>query len=41
MANTAAMDPFVQMNAGTISPSDFFAPESVEAIMRADRSIHD
>jgi len=33
--NRAAMDGFVQMNAGTISPAQFLSPESVGAIMRA------
>ena len=28
------MTQFAQMNAGTISPSDFFARENVELIMR-------
>jgi hypothetical protein len=31
------MDAFVQMNAGTISPSEFFSPEHVERIMAAAR----
>jgi len=31
--NQKAMDGFVQMNAGTISPAAFFAPENVSAIM--------
>jgi len=31
--NRAAMDGFVQMNAGTISPAQFLSPESVGAIM--------
>lgn len=35
--NQAAMDDFVRMNAGTISPTEFFAPENVEAIMAAAR----
>ena len=30
-----AMDGFVQMNAGTISPAAFFAPENVGKIMAA------
>jgi flavin-dependent dehydrogenase len=30
--NQAAMDRFAQMNAGTISPAEFFAPESVRAM---------
>ena len=30
--NQAAMDGFARMNAGTISPTEFFAPENVEAI---------
>jgi hypothetical protein len=29
------MDSFVQMNAGTISPAAFFAPENIGAIMAA------
>ena len=33
--NRTAMDAFVQMNAGTISPAEFFAPENVNAIMAA------
>jgi hypothetical protein len=33
--NRAAMDGFVQMNAGTLSPARFLSPESVGAIMRA------
>jgi len=31
--NAEAMTRFVQMNAGTISPAEFFSPESVAAIM--------
>jgi flavin-dependent dehydrogenase len=33
--NQAAMDGFARMNAGTISPADFFAPENVDAIVTA------
>jgi len=33
-----AMDGFVQMNAGTISPAEFFSPESVGRIMAAAQS---
>jgi 2-polyprenyl-6-methoxyphenol hydroxylase-like FAD-dependent oxidoreductase len=33
--NQSAMDSFVQMNAGTISPAAFFAPENIGAIMAA------
>ena len=33
--NQKAMDGFVQMNAGTISPAEFFSPESIGAIMAA------
>jgi 2-polyprenyl-6-methoxyphenol hydroxylase-like FAD-dependent oxidoreductase len=33
--NQRAMDAFAQLNAGTISPTDFFAPEHVEAILSA------
>lgn len=33
--NQVAMDGFVQMNAGTISPAQFFAPENISRIMAA------
>ena len=33
--NQTAMDRFVKMNAGTISPAEFFSPESVRTIMTA------
>jgi 2-polyprenyl-6-methoxyphenol hydroxylase-like FAD-dependent oxidoreductase len=33
--NQKAMDGFAQMNAGTISPAEFFAPENVNAITAA------
>ncbi len=33
--NQAAMDGFARMNAGTISPAEFFAPENVNAIAAA------
>jgi 2-polyprenyl-6-methoxyphenol hydroxylase-like FAD-dependent oxidoreductase len=33
--NQAAMDGFARLNAGTISPTDFFAPDNVEAIFAA------
>ena len=33
--NQDAMDGFARMNAGTISPAEFFAPENVEAIAAA------
>ncbi len=33
--NQKAMDAFVRMNAGTISPAEFFAPGNVSAIMAA------
>ena len=33
--NREAMNDFVRMNAGTISPAQFFAPANVDAIMRA------
>ena len=33
--NQEAMDAFARMNAGTISPAEFFAPENVDAIMAA------
>jgi hypothetical protein len=32
------MDDFARMNAGTISPAEFFAPENVEAIAAAARA---
>jgi hypothetical protein len=35
--NQAAMDGFVQMNAGTISPALFLAPENVGVILAAAR----
>jgi hypothetical protein len=35
-----SMDGFVQMNAGTISPAQFFAPENVGRIMAAAQSAH-
>jgi hypothetical protein len=34
-ANQKAKDRFIQMNAGTISPAEFFAPANVDAIMAA------
>jgi hypothetical protein len=37
----AAMDSFVQMNAGTISPARFFAPENIGAIMSAAKSVRE
>lgn len=36
--NQAAMDGFARLNAGTISPTEFFAPENVEAIFAAATS---
>ena len=33
--NRKAMDDFVRMNAGTISPAEFFSPQNVGAIMAA------
>lgn len=33
--NQMAMDAFARMNAGTISPAEFFAPQNVNAIMAA------
>ena len=33
--NRKAMDSFVRMNAGGLSPASFFAPENVGAIMGA------
>lgn len=30
--NRKAMDDFARMNAGTISPAEFFTPENVKAI---------
>jgi len=35
LGNQAAMDGFVRMNAGTISPAEFFAPENLGPIMAA------
>jgi hypothetical protein len=31
--NQSGMDGFVKMNAGTISPAEFFSPENARAIM--------
>ena len=36
--NQKAMDGFVQMNAGTISPAAFLSPENIGAMMAAGRS---
>ena len=36
--NQRAMDGFVQMNAGTISPAEFFSPDNVGRIMTASRA---
>jgi 2-polyprenyl-6-methoxyphenol hydroxylase-like FAD-dependent oxidoreductase len=36
--NQKAMDGFAQMNAGTVSPATFFAPENVNAIMSAGKT---
>ena len=33
--NRSAMDAFARLNAGTMSPVEFFAPEHVEAILKA------
>jgi hypothetical protein len=39
--NPEAMDDFARVNAGTISPAQFFAPENINAIMQgADRGVH-
>jgi len=38
--NQQAMNRLAQMNAGTISPAEFFSPESVRAIMSAARAAH-
>ena len=35
--NQQAMDRFAQMNAGTLSPAEFFAPDSIGAILAASR----
>ena len=35
--NQAAVDSFVRMNAGTISPAQFFSPANVQSIMDARR----
>jgi len=37
LGNQTAMNGFVQMNAGTISPAAFFSPENIGAIMSAVR----
>ena len=37
--NQTAMDRFAQMNAGTISPAEFFSPESVAAIIGAAQPV--
>jgi len=34
--NQDAMDAFVRMNAGVISPAEFFAPDNVGRILRRD-----
>lgn len=39
VGNQEAMDRFVQMNAGTISPKEFFSPESIDAIMNSRASL--
>jgi 2-polyprenyl-6-methoxyphenol hydroxylase-like FAD-dependent oxidoreductase len=36
--NRTAMDGFVQMNAGTISPAQFLSPQNIGAIMSARQS---
>ena len=36
--NQKAMDGFVQVNAGTISPAEFFSPENIGTIMAAARA---
>jgi hypothetical protein len=36
--NQPAMNQFVQMNAGTISPAEFFAPENIAAMMSPARA---
>jgi hypothetical protein len=36
--NQPAMNQFVQMNAGTISPAAFFAPENIAAMMSPARA---
>jgi 2-polyprenyl-6-methoxyphenol hydroxylase-like FAD-dependent oxidoreductase len=38
--NRDAMDGFARMNAGTISPAEFFAPENVDAILAAALPVH-
>ena len=38
--NRDAMDGFARMNAGTISPAEFFAPENVDAILAAAPPVH-
>jgi hypothetical protein len=36
--NQQAMDGFVQMNAGTISPAEFLSPENIGSIMATARA---
>ena len=36
--NQAAMDGFARLNAGTISPTEFFAPDNVNAVLAASAS---
>ena len=36
--NQKAMDDFARLNAGTISPAEFFAPDNVKAIAAAAES---
>jgi 2-polyprenyl-6-methoxyphenol hydroxylase-like FAD-dependent oxidoreductase len=36
--NRAAMDAFARMNAGTISPAQFFAPENIDRILAAAKA---
>jgi 2-polyprenyl-6-methoxyphenol hydroxylase-like FAD-dependent oxidoreductase len=38
VGNPPAMDEFAQMNAGTISPAAFFAPDNIRAIVTAARA---
>jgi len=38
LGNRVAMDDFVRMNAGTISPAEFFSPENVGTIMAAAKA---
>jgi len=38
--NQAAMDDFVSIIAGTVSPAEFFAPEHIDELMGAGTGVH-